>query len=161
MPYVKQEQRPQLDALVAKIDSVFKRYKNDNWIRILYSFCKQLTPSYNTYKNYFGELTEAAAEIRRRESLTGDREIEFPLDVEVSDEERKDIAGLVIDMLVLLKADGDLNYVLFAWQKRHLAVTPQKEYFVTEIETLVPHLRSEFLSPYEDKKIKLNGDVMN
>lgn len=159
MPYVKQEQRPKLDVLVAKIADVFKRYENDNWIRILYSFCRQLKPGYNRYKNYFAELTEAAAEIRRRYNLTGDRTIEYSLDIEVSDEERKDITFLIVDMLVL-KADGDLSYVIFAWQKRHLITNAQKEYFAIEIETLVSEMRRKFLAPYEDEKIEKTGDVM-
>ena len=33
---------------------------------ILFKFCKyHVTPSYNNYKNYIGELTECGAEIRR------------------------------------------------------------------------------------------------
>lgn len=34
---------------------------------ILYAFCKRhIKPNYNSYKNYLGELNEAAEEIRRR-----------------------------------------------------------------------------------------------
>jgi hypothetical protein len=34
---------------------------------ILYKFCKDhVKPSYNNYKNFCGELTECATEIRRR-----------------------------------------------------------------------------------------------
>lgn len=65
MPYVKQEKRPELDKIVNAMDKAYVCADGDlNYI--LYAFCKRhVKPGYNNYKNYIGELTEAAEEIRR------------------------------------------------------------------------------------------------
>jgi len=66
MPYVKQERRPELDKIVEAMIRADVQYDGDlNYI--LFKFCKVgVDPGYNNYKIYIGELTEAAAEIRRR-----------------------------------------------------------------------------------------------
>lgn len=66
MPYVKQERRPALDRIVLLM--ALEDVKADGDLNyILYAFARYgVTPGYNSYKNYIGELTEAGAEIRRR-----------------------------------------------------------------------------------------------
>lgn len=66
MPYVKQERRPELDKVVkSMIDANVVADGDLNYI--LFKFCRyNVKESYNSYKNYIGELHEAAAEIRRR-----------------------------------------------------------------------------------------------
>ena len=66
MPYVKQERRSDLNKVVVAMSEASVKADGDlNYI--LYRFCKyHVTPSYNNYKNFLGELNEAAEEIRRR-----------------------------------------------------------------------------------------------
>jgi len=66
MPYVKQERRSDLNKVVVSMSEASVKADGDlNYI--LYRFCKyHVTPSYNNYKNFLGELNEAAEEIRRR-----------------------------------------------------------------------------------------------
>lgn len=66
MPYVKQEQRPDLDVVVQAMANAGVAANGDlNYI--LFAFCKRhVSPSYNNYKNFMGELNEVAEEIRRR-----------------------------------------------------------------------------------------------
>ena len=66
MPYVKQERRPALDNIVhLMIKENIKAEGDLNYI--LFALCKRsVTPSYNSYKNFLGELHECEEEIRRR-----------------------------------------------------------------------------------------------
>lgn len=66
MPYVKQDRRHDLD-LIVKLMEEAEVVANGDLNYILYAFCKRhIEPSYNNYKNFLGELNEAAEEIRRR-----------------------------------------------------------------------------------------------
>ncbi len=66
IPYIKQEERPVMDMVVKTMADADVRANGDlNYI--LYSFCKKQVPeSYNSYKNYIGELRQCATEIERR-----------------------------------------------------------------------------------------------
>jgi len=66
MPYIKQEKRPDMDEIVALMKS--KGVKADGDLNyILFKFCKEaVTPSYNNFKNFIGELRQCTAEIERR-----------------------------------------------------------------------------------------------
>lgn len=66
MPYVKQERRPRLDLVIA--DMVAANIKADGDLNyVLFAFCKRyVKPSYNNYKNFIGEIHQAATEIERR-----------------------------------------------------------------------------------------------
>lgn len=66
MPYVKQEQRPNLDKVVGLMKELGIKANGDlNYI--LYAFCvRNVSPSYNNYKNFCGELRQCATEIERR-----------------------------------------------------------------------------------------------
>lgn len=67
MPYIKQEQRPDLDVLVRDMAKLYHVQANGDLNYILYAFCKRHVPvSYNSYKNFCGELRQCATEIERR-----------------------------------------------------------------------------------------------
>jgi hypothetical protein len=59
-----------------------------------------------------------------------------------------------------VKADGDLNYILFAFCKRNV-VGNYNNYknFLGELNEASEEIRRRLLQPYEDSKIKENGDV--
>lgn len=68
----------------------------------------------------------------------------------------------VIDLMVKLevKADGDLNYILFKFCKYY--VKPgygNYKNFCAELRQCATEIERRILAPYEDEKIKENGDV--
>lgn len=82
MPYVKPEIREDLDEIVEHMNDLGIRADGDlNYI--LFKFCKKyVSPSYNNYKNFIGELNECSNEIRRRIlSKYEDKKIEENSDV--------------------------------------------------------------------------------
>ena len=66
MPYVKQERRGALNKVVVAMSEAEVKADGDlNYI--LFRFCKyHVKPSYNNYKNFCGEIHQAATEIERR-----------------------------------------------------------------------------------------------
>lgn len=66
MPYIKQEDRAVMNMVVKTMADADVRANGDlNYI--LYAFCKRhISPSYNEYKNFCGELRQCATEIERR-----------------------------------------------------------------------------------------------
>ncbi len=66
MPYIKKEQRPSKDKIVELMVKENIQANGDlNYV--LFKYCKYHIPeSYNTIKNYCGELNECVAEIRRK-----------------------------------------------------------------------------------------------
>ena len=66
MPYIKQDRRDQLEHILWEMRE--KDIVADGDLNyLLYAFCIRYVPkSYNSYKNFIGELNECAAEIRRR-----------------------------------------------------------------------------------------------
>lgn len=64
MPYIKNREKP--DRVVkAMIDAEVSANGDLNYI--LFKYCKyQIIPSYNTLKNYCGELRQCATEIERK-----------------------------------------------------------------------------------------------
>ena len=66
MPYISNHnQRAKLDEIVEELGKVLKIDGDLNYL--LYAYCKRhIKPSYNTYKNFLGEISEVQAEIRRR-----------------------------------------------------------------------------------------------
>lgn len=66
MPYIEQIERNKMDAVVETMNLLNVKVNGDlNYI--LYKFCKNyVTPSYNNYKNFCGELRQCATEIERR-----------------------------------------------------------------------------------------------
>jgi len=69
------------------------------------------------------------------------------------------IVNLMMELNVL--ADGDLNYVLYAFCKR--AVVPSYhnyKYYCSELDQCITEIKRRLIGPYEDKKKKQNGDVL-
>ena len=66
MPYIKGERRLVVDdVLQLMVDAEIKADGDLNYL--LYKYCKyHITPSYNNYKNFCGELRQCATEIERR-----------------------------------------------------------------------------------------------
>ncbi|WP_425391772.1 DUF6899 family protein [Ekhidna sp.] len=66
MPYIKKEKRAKLDAIVEQMHEA-NIMANGDLNYLLYAFCKRhVSPSYNNYKNFIGELNQCATEIERR-----------------------------------------------------------------------------------------------
>ncbi len=66
MPYIKQEDRAKLDAIVDEMKKA-DLVANGDLNYLLYAYCKRhIIPSYNNYKNFIGELNQCATEIERR-----------------------------------------------------------------------------------------------
>lgn len=65
MPYIEQERRKKMNKIItAMIQEGVQADGDLNYI--LFTMATRLTPSYNNYKNFIGELNETIAEIRRR-----------------------------------------------------------------------------------------------
>ena len=59
-----------------------------------------------------------------------------------------------------LKADGDLNHILFAFCKRHVKPSYNNyKNFRGELLECAAEIKRRLLDPYEDGKILENGDV--
>lgn len=66
MPYIKQERRDQCDEVIYQME-VERIIADGDLNYILYKYCKNnIKPSYNSIKNYCGELRQCATEIERR-----------------------------------------------------------------------------------------------
>jgi len=64
-PYIPKERRRELDGLIDELGGELEFNGDLNYV--LFALCRRwVKPSYNNYKNFLGELTEAAEEIRRR-----------------------------------------------------------------------------------------------
>ena len=58
-------------------------------------------------------------------------------------------------------ADGDLNYILFAYCKRHISPSYNNyKNFCGELRQCATEIERRLLAPYEDTKIEENGDVL-
>ena len=66
MPYIKKEQRPTMNKIVDLMSAIGIEANGDlNYV--LYAYCKYYIPiTYNSYKNFCGELRQCATEIERR-----------------------------------------------------------------------------------------------
>jgi hypothetical protein len=59
-----------------------------------------------------------------------------------------------------VKADGDLNYILYAFCKRYIKPSYNNyKNFIGELSECSAEIRRRLLSDYETKKIEENGDV--
>lgn len=59
-----------------------------------------------------------------------------------------------------IKANGDLNYILFAFCKRYISPGYSNyKNFIGELNECVAEIRRRLLAKYEEKKIVENGDV--
>jgi len=66
MPYIKKEQRPSKDKIIdLMVEENIQANGDLNYV--LFKYCKHHIPkSYNSIKNFRGELNECAGEIRRK-----------------------------------------------------------------------------------------------
>lgn len=77
-------------------------------------------------------------------------------------QDRRTELELLIDMMREkdIKADGDLNYMLYAFCKRHVKPSYNNyKNFCGELRQCVTEIERRMLGPYEDEKIAENGDV--
>jgi len=59
-----------------------------------------------------------------------------------------------------ITANGDLNYVLFAYCKRHVKPSYNNyKNFIGELRQCATEIERRLLGPYEDQKILEHGDV--
>jgi len=79
----------------------------------------------------------------------------------VKSEKRRALDEIVSKMKQAgVKADGDLNYILFAFCSRH--ITPgygNYKNYRGELRECADEIGRRFLAPYEDMKKDENGDV--
>lgn len=59
-----------------------------------------------------------------------------------------------------VRANGDLNYILFAFCKRHVDLNYNSlKNYIGELRQCATEIERRILGPYEDDKIKTNKDV--
>ena len=69
----------------------------------------------------------------------------------------------VVEQMYLMdvEASGDLNYILFAFCKRHVKPSYNNyKNFCGELRQCATEIERRLLGPYEDEAIKRNGDVV-
>lgn len=74
---------------------------------------------------------------------------------------RKEVQPILISMKRhKVKADGDLNYILFKYCKDNIkpGYNTYKN-FIGELRQCATEIERRILGPYEDTKIEENGDV--
>ena len=78
------------------------------------------------------------------------------------DEERRKELDPIVELMAktCIQADGDLNYILFAYCKRYIKPS-YKNYknFKAELRECADIIHTELLVPYEIRKKEVNGDV--
>lgn len=74
---------------------------------------------------------------------------------------REELDEIVNHMKELgIKADGDLNYILFKYCKYNIPPSYNNyKNFIGELNECGQEIRRRILSEYENEKIKENGDV--
>ena len=87
-----------------------------------------------------------------------DKEIHMPY----IKKERRPICDEIVTAMHAagIKADGDLNYILYAFCKRYVPASyNQYKNYISELQETATEIRRRILGPYEDQKIIENGDV--
>jgi len=159
MPYVKKEQREALDAIVGEALEIYKKEERFYWDYILVKFAERfLVPRYNNYKNFLAEITESAFEMERRLPNCEIQMMPKPGTRAIPKDAILSSLDDFVEDLGCLKIDGDLNYVLFAFGFRISNRTDVSSY-IKQLKDIVAYIRETILAPYEDEKIKENGDV--
>lgn len=75
---------------------------------------------------------------------------------------KRDLLDVIVDLMQCenIDANGDLNYILFAYCKRHITPSYNNyKNFIGELNCCATEIERRLLAPYEDEKIKENGDV--
>ena len=152
MPYVENTLRLKLNEVVFLMSA--EKIRTDDLSNLLFDFCKEyVRPSYNNYKNFIGELRQCAAEIERRR-LASTKWFCFKIRPEMAKKAIERVIKFMAESEI--KADGDLNYILFKFCKYH---TGGRRKFVKMLKNCALRIEAELLAPYEDFKIVANGDV--
>ena len=77
-------------------------------------------------------------------------------------QDRRDVLDQIVDAMDIanVKADGDLNYILYAFCKRYIPLNYNSiKNFNGELSQCATEIERRLLGPYEDDKIRINGDV--
>lgn len=79
----------------------------------------------------------------------------------VHPDRRPELDKVVTSMIEAnVKADGDLNYILFTYCKYYVKASYNNyKNFSGELHECAHEIRRRLLGPYEDTKIKENGDI--
>ena len=76
--------------------------------------------------------------------------------------EKRNKVDVVVDVMkeVGIKADGDLNYILFKYCKDNIKPSyGNYKNFTAELEECAVEIRRRLTGPYENTMIGINGDV--
>lgn len=77
-----------------------------------------------------------------------------------NESKRTELDYIAYQMSKILKVDGDLNYLLYAFCKRYVKASYNNyKNYLGELAEISAEIRRRLLAPYEDKKIEENGDV--
>jgi len=77
-------------------------------------------------------------------------------------QDRREMLKLILTMMAIkdIRANGDLNYILYAYCKRNIKPSYNNyKNFIAELNECGNEIRRRLLAPYEDEKIKENGDI--
>ena len=79
----------------------------------------------------------------------------------VTQEKRPELDVIVEGMNEIgVQANGDLNYILYAFCKRYVKPSYNNyKNFCGELRQCATEIERRIIGPYEDEKIKENGDV--
>lgn len=75
---------------------------------------------------------------------------------------KRHIMGKVVDLMadICVKADGDLNYILYKYCKYHIPKSYNNiKNYCGELRQCATEIERRILAEYEDKKIRENGDL--
>jgi len=80
----------------------------------------------------------------------------------IKQDERKKLEKILKLMKKLeIKANGDLNYILFTYCKRNISLSYNNlKNYLGELNQTISEIERKILGPYEDQKIKENGDIL-
>jgi hypothetical protein len=75
-------------------------------------------------------------------------------------QDKRGFLDYIVGLLDQVPPNGCMNYVLFAYCKRHIKPSyANYKNFIGELNETVAEIRRRLLAPYEDEQIKQNGDV--
>lgn len=153
MPYIKKEKRPQFEPVIQEMFNAGIG-SDQRLSAILLAFCcARVTPSYNNYKNFCGELDQCSVEIVRRVADIMATKKTTPAKDGIAD-----LRSVFEKMrMVGVKADGDLNFILFTYCRRYIAEPVSFCHYLNVAKNII---EVDLLAPYEDEKIKENGDAV-
>ena len=77
--------------------------------------------------------------------------------------EERNALNIIVDAMkgTNVKANGDLNYILYAFCSRYVEPSYNNyKNYCGELRQCATEIERRILAPYEDKKIEENGDVI-